>query len=144
MSNKGGSDYDSDKLLELCESENLTYDALQEKINDLGPRVSSQSPLCFHEACYNEKVTLEIVQLLCNTRPDALRLPSHYGCLPIHMLCYNKDLDETASIDILRFMIDVDSTLPREMNGNGDLPIHNAVCYKSTVFCKVLIDAYPE
>ena len=28
--------------------------------------------------------------------------------------------------------------------GNGYLPIHYAVQYKSTAFCEILIDAYPE
>ena len=131
-------------LLELCGSDDLSFDALQETVNLLGPRASSQNPLCFHRACMNNKVTLEIVQLLYNTLPGALRLRDNFGCLPIHHLCYNKDLDDNNSLDILRFMIDIDSTLPRETDGYGWLPIHDAVKVKSTAFCKELIDAYPE
>ena len=58
------------------------------------------------KACANEKVTLEIVQLLYNTLPDALRLRDGVGYLPIRCLCYNRRLDENTSIDILQFMLD--------------------------------------
>ena len=135
------------ELLELCESDDLSFDALQEIINRLGPhgRVSSQNSSCFHRACYNKKVTLEIVQLLYNTFPGALQLRDNYGWLPIHNLCCNKDLDDTASIDILRFMLEIDPTLTREVAGDaGWLPVHYAVANKSTAFCKELINAYPE
>ena len=136
------------ELLELCESADLSLATLQEKINTLGPHVSSsqQSQICFHRACYNEKVTLEIVQILYNTFPGALQLRDNDGRLPIHYLCLNKNLDDTVSIDILRFMLKIDPTLPREVDGfdGSRLPVHLAVKYKSTTFCKILIDAYPE
>ena len=132
------------ELLELCASNKLSLDALQEIINTLGPRVSSQNQLCFYHACRNEKVTLEIVQLLYNTLPGAFRLRDDNRDLPIHYLCDNKDLDENASIDILQFMLEIDPTLPRELGHGGYLAIHSAVMYKSTSFCNELIDAYPQ
>ena len=69
------------ELADLCESNNLSLGALQEIINSLGPRLSSQNPSCLDKACWNEKVTLEIVQLLYNTLPGALRLRDRYGSL---------------------------------------------------------------
>ena len=132
------------ELYDLCKSNNLSLYALQEIINRLGPRVSSQNPLCFHQACNNNKVTLEIVQLLYNALPVALQLRDDNGELPIHHLCCNKDLDETNSLDILQFMLEIDPTLPRETNNRGSLPIHLAVMNISTAFCKILINAYPE
>ena len=63
-------------------SNNLSLDALQEKINALGP-LSSQNSSCFHHACANEKATLEIVQHLHNILPGALRLRDNNGQLPI-------------------------------------------------------------
>ena len=135
------------ELLYLCESNNLSLGALQQIINTLGPRVSSQNPSCFHLACRNENVTLEIVQLLHNTWPGALRLRDDAGWNPIHWLCCNEDLDETVAADILLFMVEIDPTLSRELVGDGGyLPVHLAVQYKSTIkiFCKILIDAYPE
>ena len=142
---------DNDELLYLCESNNLSLDALQQIINTLRPheRVLSQNPswTCFHLACRNENVTLEIVQLLHNTWPGALRLRDDAGWNPIHWLCCNEDLDETVAADILLFMVEIDPTLSRELVGDGGyLPVHLAVQYKSTIkiFCKILIDAYPE
>ena len=135
----------NNELADLCASNNLSLGALQEIINTLGPRVSSQNPSCFHWACWNEKGTLDIVQLLYNTLPGALRLRNDYGWLPIHFLCCNKNSDETASIDILQFMLNIDPALPREVNGdNGYLPIHDAIRFKSTAFCKILIDAHRQ
>ena len=130
------------ELLELCGSDDLSLVTLQEMINTLGPRASSQSQLCFHKACMNKNVTLEIVQLLYNILPGVLHLRDNYGCLPIHHLCCNKDLDDTASLDILRFMLNIDPSLPRELV--SCLPIRLAVQNKSTTFCKLLVDAYPE
>jgi len=105
------------ELLELCESGDLSLDALQEIINFLGPhgRVLLQNQLCFHEACYNKNVTLEIVQLLYNTLPGAFLLRADDGSLPIHELCCNGDLDDNNSLDILRFMLEVDPNLSREV-----------------------------
>ena len=135
---------DTELLMELCASNKLSLDALQEIINTLGPRVSSQNPLCFHEACRNNKVTLKIVQLLYNTLPGALRLRDNNGRLPIHYLCNNRNLDDTASLDILQFVLDIDPTLSREVGDDGYVPIRIAIRFKSTAFCKILIDAYPE
>ena len=134
------------ELYDLCASNNLSFDALQETINLLGPQhVSSQYPYsCLHKACYNENVTLEIVQLLHNTFPDALRLRDNDEWLPIHCLCCNDDLDDSNSLDILQFMLEIDPTLSREVGYADYLPIHYAVQYKSTTFCNILIDKYPE
>ena len=132
------------ELYDVCASNNLSLGTLQETINLLGPRLSSQNPSCFHEACYKKNLTLEIVKLLYNTLPGALWLRNNFGSLPIHCLCLNKDLDDMNSLDILRFMLEIDPTLSRELQGNGGwLPIHAVVKYKSTTFCKILIDAYP-
>ena len=132
------------ELANLCASDNLSLGALQRKINTIRPRLSSQNPSCLHKACYNEKVTLEIIQLLYNTLPGALRLRDNIGCLPIHWLCRNRDSDENTSLDILRFMLDIDPNLPREVDGNGDVPILVAIRFKSTAFCKILIDKHRQ
>ena len=92
---------DVNEMLNLCASNDLSFDALQERIGILGPRLSSQNQLCLHKACYNEKVTLKIVQLLYNTLLEAFRSRDNVGWLPIHCLCRNKNLDEKNSLDIL-------------------------------------------
>ena len=106
----------------------LSLVALQEEISTLGPQLSLQSQLRFHQACDNENVTLEIVQILHNILPEAHQLRNDDGWLPLHFLCCNFALDETASLDILRFMLSIGPTLPRvRVHHNDGLPIHYAV-----------------
>ena len=90
--------HDSDELwaMELCASDDLSINTLREIINALGPSALSQIQLiCFHRACMNKRVTLEMVQLLYNIWPVALRLRDNDAdrFLPIHCLCCNEDLD---------------------------------------------------
>lgn len=67
-----------------------------------------------------------MVERLFNEWPDAI---------PLNYLCGNGQLDETNSLSILRFMLDVDPELPMYA-ADGELPIHRAVISKSTKFCK--------
>ena len=78
------------ELLELCGSENLSLNVLQETINLLRPHLSSQDPSCIHQACGNKKVTLKIFQLLYNTLPGALHSRDDEGQLPLHFLVVMK------------------------------------------------------
>ena len=96
-------------------------------------------------ASCNTNITLDAVQLLYNAWPESIRIPSEsIGYLPLHYLCQNIKLGEAASIDILQFMVDADPGLVREMGDDELLPIHHAIYGKSTSFCQVLIDIYPE
>ena len=126
-----------DNLLEI-----LAYLLESEPIS-IRLRDSSNQAL-LHIACDNASMDKAIFQLIYNILPGALQLRDNYRWLPIHCLCCNEDLDENASIDILRFMLEIDPTLSREVDDDGCLPIHDAVTYKSTAFCKILIDAYPQ
>jgi len=53
-------------------------------------------------------------------------------------------VDNTDSLATLRFMLNVDPTLVRGRDIDGELPIHRAVYNMSFEFCRVLIDEYPE
>ena len=90
------------------------------------------------------KAPVGLFQLLYNAWPEALRLRNKYDHLPIHRLCRNKVLGETASINILRLMLEIDPSLPREVDRDDYHPVHYAVTRKSTSFCNILIDACPE
>jgi len=65
-------------------------------------------------ACNNEGITLEVFKLLYSAYSEAMRIPEMVGTLPIHGLCCNRELDDNASLDILRFMLDADPGLARE------------------------------
>ena len=96
-------------------------------------------------ACKNEGVTLEIVHILLNAWPEAIRTRvGTTGRLPIHHLCRNDKLDDDTSLKILRCFLAAHPTLMQERDIHGDLPIHSAVCYKSIMFCRALVNAYPE
>ena len=97
-------------------------------------------------ACSNKHITLEVVQFLYNSWPEASRLGDDDGYLPIHGLCCNEQLDDNASLEILRFMldIDIDPGLVRAEGPDEHLPIHYAIRRMAFEPCKVLIDAYPE
>ena len=93
-------------LLELCESDDLSLDALQEIVDTLGSLVSSQSQLCLHQACFCKKVTLKIVQLLqCiviqffrNITLDEIKGRSSYMCYDL----LNTTIDGIVYIQIYR------------------------------------------
>ena len=99
-----------------------------------------------HLACENERMNLELFKLLYNSWPDAIRMPNPglNGNFPIHEICYNRMLEDTDALAILRFMIDIDQTIVRGRDSDGYLPIHRAVRCKSLAFCKALIDSYLE
>ena len=97
-----------------------------------------------HIACDNASVDKAIFQLIHSSWPEALHLRDGYGDLSIHHLCLNKKLDDTRSLDILQFMLEIDPNLLRGVDDNDYLPLHYAVMNKATTFCKELIDAYPE
>jgi len=95
-------------------------------------------------ACSNKHITLEVVQLLYNSWPEAIRLGNDDGFLPIHELCLNHKLDDVDSLDILQFMLNADPGLVRAEGPGEQLPIHYAIRRMALEPCKVLIDAYPE
>ena len=103
---------------------------------------SDLTPL--HRVCRIGGLSLELFQLVFNAWPEAIQIGDDYAFLPIHELCCHKQLDDTASLDILRFMLNIDPTLLRETDDGGHLPVHHAVTGKSFAFCKILIDEYPE
>jgi len=91
-------------------------------------------------------VTLGIIQLLIDEAPASVRtVDRHYGHSPLHILCKNNNLDETAAMQILRLLIESYPEAVRRRNNDGALPIHDAASWtKSSKFCSLLIEAYPE
>ena len=98
------------------------------------------TPLHYYLA-RKSSVDLEVVKLLINAWPEANQIRNIRGHMPIHTLCYNEQMDEAVSLDVLRFMHNTDRTLLRK-NMEGWLPIHLAVGHMSTAFCKELINGF--
>jgi len=96
-----------------------------------------------HIACSNRGVGLEVVESLYNMWPELIITRDEFEDIPLHSLCRNEKLDEIASLEILRFMLNMDPDLPRYVS-DGHLPIHHAITTKPTSFCKELIDACPD
>lgn len=111
-----------------------------------------------HLACMNKKTDLALVQFLYNKMPEAVQMKdndrggSSYGRssrevggrLPIHKLCDNYGMDKDASLEILRFILNIDPNFLQMRDIEGNLPIHEAARSMPASFCKVMMDAYPE
>ena len=107
-------------------------------------------PSLLHVACGDMKnVTPGIVQLLIDAAPDSVRSEDLSGLMPLHYLCMNINLDETAGSAILKLLIKkCPEAVRHETTCDDDqtrsLPIHIACeSKKSPDFCRLLIDAYP-
>jgi len=92
-----------------------------------------------HVVCENKNVSLDIVRFIYYKWPEAIMLRDDpYEALPIHKLCHNEMVDDNQSLDILRFMINIDPAMVRVDDEESNLPLHNALTCKPFAFCKVL------
>ena len=114
----------------------LLLDCNPDAINSTG-----QTPL--HIACGIKIVTLNIVQLLIDAAPDSVRHEDINGCMPLHALCHNKNLDEDVGLEILKLLIDRCPESVRHVIRGGNLPLHPAAAKQSPEFCRMLVEAYP-
>ena len=134
----------------LLSNSNINHmqDILQYLVNaePLSLLETDQGRLPLNIACCNKAVNLSIVELLFNSIPERNRnLIDGHNKHPIHELSLNSKLDDDVSLEILRFMLDIDPTIS-QVRDTIKIPIHYAVGHgnKSLEFCKLLIDAYPE
>jgi ankyrin repeat protein len=102
-----------------------------------------------HMACSSESIDSDTFQLLVNLCPEAVIQTDEDGYLPIHRLCQNSSLHETASVNILKIFIKINSHIGVDQFLHATdidyLPIHVALLNDmSPEFCKALIDACPE
>ncbi len=93
---------------------------------------------------FNKNVTLGMVQLLIDAYPESLDRANNNHCNPLRYLCSNKNIDDTAAVDILGWLLERCPEAAQHVDGDGRLPIHKAVDpSKSPEFCRMLIEAYP-
>eukprot|EP00984_Skeletonema_dohrnii_P026526 scaffold15883_cov155-Skeletonema_dohrnii-CCMP3373.AAC.1 len=113
-------------------------------ISDADDNYDGHLPL--HAACgHNKNMTPDIIQLLIDAAPDAIRSVDSDGRLPLHWLCRNNELDETAALGILKLLKEKHPEAIRHADNEGCLPILLAGGQgrRSTEFCGNLIEAYP-
>ena len=102
-------------------------------------------PTALHEMCENSAVTPNIIQFLIDRAPDSLRVKDWRGRLPLHRLCEDdRFVNDRTSIDILRILLKHHPESIKRKTYRGSLPLHLAVGVRSTDFCRILIDAYPD
>ncbi len=94
---------------------------------------------------FNKNVTLGMVQLLIDAYPESLDRANNNHCNPLRYLCSNTNIDDTAAVDILGWLLERCPEAARRAEPSDALPIHVAcgVGFKSPEFCRMLIEAYP-
>ncbi len=102
---------------------------------------TGQTPL--HIACNSKHITLHTVELLLDAFPESIRHEDNSGCMPLHLFCGTKNLDDGAGLDILKLLLEKCPESVRHATTEGDLPIYLAAALQSPEFCRTLIEAYP-
>ncbi|KAL7459935.1 hypothetical protein ACHAWC_011897 [Mediolabrus comicus] len=98
-----------------------------------------------HKGCRNDSMTLQVAKFLVEKRNGFTHQLDSQDSLPLHSLCMNSNIDETASLEILNFLVEMNPESVRHSIGDsGFLAIHCAAAYKSPSFCEALIKAYPD
>jgi len=166
--------YITEVLYELCKSDELSIKSLQETINNPLIRTDynydKQSlRYVFHQACDNENVTLEIIELLLhyinNVRgfPNVAQVVSNeFAALvdgdtdsmneayPLHVACCN----ENCPNDVIRLLIEQYPLALKHLSNINDadneiagLPLHYYLAQNKNVdidIIKMMVKAYPE
>ncbi len=101
---------------------------------------TGQTPL--HIACLLNDAKLRIFYHLIDRFPDFVRHENNNGCIPLHLLCVNNNLDYEDELDMLNWLLVKYPESVRHTVG-GLLPIHIAAGGQSPEFCRVLIEDYP-
>jgi len=134
-------------LEEVCDCNTTYWDIIQHMINANPSNLkctSGSDQVLLHLACYSAHMTATIIQSLINGWPESTRQRDCEEYLPIHHLCQNQKLNETAKLEIVKILVDADpDSLNDRSNDSGLLPIHMAAKYQSLAFAKILVDAHP-
>ena len=118
---------------------------LIERAPSLIEATTEEEATLLHEACRNVNVTLEVVQFLAVERNDMARQRDTHNELPLHALCQNHALDDTTSLEIVRFLVACYPGSVRYLSSDKDrLPLHFAASCKTRDFCEKLVHAFPQ
>ena len=83
------------------------------------------------------------VQFLIDAASNSVGSVNNDGWMPLHCLCNNVELDESAAMEILKLLIEKHPEAVRHADNDGVLPIHHVGGWRSPEFCRVLFEAYP-
>ena len=140
------------ELQQFCKSDSLSEEGLRTIIAKYGLTPDHKMydgrtfrNAFFFAACYNKRVTEEIIRLLIEYFPNAPRAIDQKGN-PLHVACLN----EKMTVNMIQLLIEAAPDSVRLANENGDLPIH-FLCYGTggneqvkMEMLKFLLDEYPE
>ena len=96
-----------------------------------------------HLVVNNERVSLNIVQLLVDAAPNSVRSVSAKGTMPLHHLCSGSEPGEASAGEIMKFLIEKYPEGVQHVDDYGRIPLHYACERRSPEFCRVLVEAYP-
>ncbi|KAL7545679.1 hypothetical protein ACHAWF_009027 [Thalassiosira exigua] len=117
------------ELAELCQDgDDLTWPLLRQKLDagpddlvrgDLSDDVEDDTTL-LHYACYNPRVTLDVVRNLVALYPEAVEVRTDYGWLPLHRACNNAACPD----DVVEYLADLHPAALGVSWPHAGLPLH--------------------
>eukprot|EP00985_Skeletonema_marinoi_P032415 scaffold39129_cov155-Skeletonema_marinoi.AAC.4 len=140
-------DYDI-LLVDICQNEHVTCEIVQcviEHVPGAASVVTTRRAAPLHYLCMNKSATHDIVRCVIEGNPDALLKRDVRGLTPLVWLCCNRQLDETVAMEILTLFVKMCmAPASAHRTNEGSLPIHLACKHRSSDFCCMLIQAYPD
>jgi hypothetical protein len=138
-------------LSDYCQSDDLCVDGLRKRIDqcvqidDAVDLSTSTGRLLLHHACMNEKVTVDIVQLLIETFPDAAggTDEEEFQVSPLHVACWN----ENTTLEIVQLLIDAFPESVLRQSIDGGMPLHYLCCGEcadALNILELLLGKFPE
>ncbi|KAL7550939.1 hypothetical protein ACHAWF_014142 [Thalassiosira exigua] len=117
------------ELADFCHTGDLSWPLLRQKL-DVGPDdlvrgnlsedVDDDNTL-LHYACYNRRVTLDVVRGLVGLYPEAVEVLTGYGCwLPLHRACSNPACPD----DVVVFLMELHPAASSVPWPHAGLPLH--------------------
>ncbi|KAK1734535.1 ankyrin repeat domain-containing protein [Skeletonema marinoi] len=110
----------SKELRSYCQSESLSEEGLREMIERHPNNNHVGDYEFFLEACYNERVTVGIIQYLLEYFPVAISDADEDGHLPLHLACQNPNVTP----EIIQLLVDAAPDSLRSVTNNGHVPLH--------------------
>jgi len=135
------------RLAKLCSSDSLSIEGLRRLIERYGLKPNDIFiGKTFLAACYNERVTEEIIQFILEYFPAAGSFAAHGGKNPLHVACLNKNL----TLNIVQLLVNADPKSVCSVDSNGRMPLHS-ICTNRRLdetaaieILKFLIEKHPE